>query len=710
MKFNKIINIAAFCVMLLASCQEHDITDCTEGYLDLTVTCDETLQIVPVSKSDDNQQTINLTVYDSKDNVVAQWADIAQITEPVQLLTGKYKAVATYGEETYPVAFDSPFYSGETEFSIRPNVITSANVVCTLTSLKVTVDMSDEIIDNFDYSLTVSNGAGELVYDEETLDCEGYFALTDHIEWTLVLVNAKNEIFTFSDRYDGVTAAQHYALSFSIEHEVEVPQGAADFKIRVDDSLNEPKYHDVVVIIDKNAPSVTGPDIISRYMADMTDNAVITLNSSLPYTGIMLTHDDPALTTLGVPTENDIMTMTDFSVLAEAGIDVVATESIVTFDFTSLVNMLGIGSYSFTLTSTNTTEKEVVKEIRIEVLSSMGAVTLDPWAMFVYFKGSWLSERMPEDITLQYRMLGESQWNEVESTFLRFNTDRKEISGFVCGLDTHTSYDLRLASKSEAGEILSTMTEDDPQLYNFSFDEWCSENGGAPYASNADPKIWDTANPGTKSMNVYPTTQETDDVIFGSAVRMESTYASMLGIGKFAAGNIYTGQFLEADLSSMGAMLKWGVAFTGRPLGLKGHYKYTPKQINYTTSGYKDLEGQMDICQIQAALADWTAPFDVNTGTNTFVEFSKSNKTILAHNEWVTGSTEGQWLPFDFYLTYRNVKTRPSYVIVSACASRYGDYFTGATGSVMLIDEFSFIYDPMELSEEDRTTFFSLFK
>ena len=710
MKFNKIINIAAFCVMLLASCQEHDMSDCTRGYLDLTVTCDENLQIVPISKSDDNQQTINLTVYDSKDEVVAQWDDIAQITAPVQLLTGRYKAVATYGEEAYPVAFDSPFYTGETEFTIRPDIIASANVICTLTSLKVTAEMASEITDDFDYTLIVSNGLGELVFDDETIDCEGYFAVTDHIEWTLVLVNAENESFTFSDRYESVTATQHYALTFSIENDTDAPEGAADFQIRVDDSLNEPKYHDVVVVIDKNAPSVTGPDVISRYMADVTANAVVTLNSSLPYTAIMLTHDDPALTAAGVPTENDIMTMSDFTVLEQAGIEVVVTESIVTFDFTQLANTLGIGNYSFTLTSANTTEKEVAKEIRIEVLSSMGTVTLDPWAMFIYFKGTWLSDSIPDGMTLQYRILGESQWNEVESAFLRFNTDKKEVSGFVCGLDMFTSYDLRLASESEAGDIIPAMTEDAPQLYNFSFDEWCSENGQAPYASNAAAKTWDTANGGTKTMSVYPTTQETTDVVSGSAVRMESTYASMLGIGKFAAGNIYTGQFLEADISSMGAKLDWGVPFAGRPVGLKGYYKYAPQQINYTTSGYNDLEGQMDVCQIQAALTDWTAPFKVNTGTNTFVEFSKSNKSILAHNDMVTGSTEGQWLPFNFYLVYRNIKTRPSYVVVSACASRYGDYFTGGLGSTMLIDEFQFIYDPMELSEEDRTTFFSLFK
>jgi hypothetical protein len=62
------------------------------------------------------------------------------------------------------------------------------------------------------------------------------------------------------------------------------------------------------------------------------------------------------------------------------------------------------------------------------------------------------------------------------------------------------------------------------------------------------------------------------------------------------------------------------------------------------------------------------------------------------------------------YLSYRNITTRPTYVIVAACASRYGDYFTGGKGSVMWVDEFEFVYDPMDLSEEDRNAFFALFK
>ena len=35
----------------------------------------------------------------------------------------------------------------------------------------------------------------------------------------------------------------------------------------------------------------------------------------------------------------------------------------------------------------------------------------------------------------------------------------------------------------------------------------------------------------------------------------------------------------------------------------------------------------------------------------------------------------------------------PTYIVVVASASKYGDYFTGGDGSVLFIDDFSLEYD-----------------
>ena len=36
-------------------------------------------------------------------------------------------------------------------------------------------------------------------------------------------------------------------------------------------------------------------------------------------------------------------------------------------------------------------------------------------------------------------------------------------------------------------------------------------------------------------------------------------------------------------------------------------------------------------------------------------------------------------------------------IVIVAAASKYGDFFTGGKGTVLYLDEFSFVYDPAEL-------------
>ena len=57
---------------------------------------------------------------------------------------------------------------------------------------------------------------------------------------------------------------------------------------------------------------------------------------------------------------------------------------------------------------------------------------------------------------------------------------------------------------------------------------------------------------------------------------------------------------------------------------------------------------------------------------------------------------------------YRSNTRIPKYIVVAGASSRYGDYFTGGRGSVLLIDEFELIYDPAELTTDEYARTFSL--
>ena len=182
-----------------------------------------------------------------------------------------------------------------------------------------------------------------------------------------------------------------------------------------------------------------------------------------------------------------------------------------------------------------------------------------------------------------------------------------------------------------------------------------------------------------------------------SAVKLES----MTAFGIMAAGNIYTGAFQKV-IGMSGAALEWGTPFTSRPLALKGYFDYAPKTIDMADSAHESLKGQTDICQIQIFLTDRADKFQINTSDGKFVDVNGND--IIAYGKVessvATSTKEGLvngYEPFTIKLEYRSTTRKPTQIVIVGAASKYGDYFTGGKGSVLYLDEFSFVYDPAEL-------------
>jgi hypothetical protein len=114
------------------------------------------------------------------------------------------------------------------------------------------------------------------------------------------------------------------------------------------------------------------------------------------------------------------------------------------------------------------------------------------------------------------------------------------------------------------------------------------------------------------------------------------------------------------------------------------------------------MSGQMDNCSIKIYLTDWTTMFRVNTSTGTFL--SDDDPSIIAIGDLHTNETTDGYVQFTLPLQYRNTGKTPSMILIAATASRLGDYFTGGVGSVLLLDEFSLVYDAEELTESERET------
>lgn len=689
------------------------------GYVDIDVRLDrnaEDIEFDAVSsdvsvKSTGESSPIAMAIYRSgSDEPVEVIEDCASVLEPLKLKTGHYTAVATCGEslsEGSAAAFDSPFYSDTETFVIKNGVSETLDMTLVLDAVKVTTKFSEEIRENFQsYVLTVSNGVSELVFSslDETVDKEGYFAVTGTLEWSLALTNNDGKVYeTLTGSYEEVKPKQHYALSFRMAEKQ--PEGGAVISIVVDDSMTE-KVHDILLDFSlKDKPEISASfsldSPLSFYTGDASEK-ILYVNLKHPATSFLISHDDEGLAAAGLPEEVELVDASGetLSSLAGLGITVPSVTAEVLnpeIDLTGFFASLPAGTYGFEVFVQNNAEGELLQEIVVEVKPVAETLPANAWARFAYLSGRWLTEDQPEGLGFQYRT-GDEEWTNVDAD-VTVNAESKTFVAELHGLAAGAQYEYRAvtAAFSENQPVQFT-TETEQVVPNMNFDSWYQDGSVWYPDADADNFYWDTANKGSSMAKLTPTApEETHLAVTGEgkkAAKLESMYANLGIVKVFAAGNIYTGKFGETkiSISNPGATLDWGVPFTSRPLALKGFYDYSPKTVDQ--GSYNDMSGKTDIGQIQIILTDWDKPFTINTQDKTFVDVN--DERIIAYASLDLGQTDG-YQPFTLELEYRDRIRIPKYIVIVAAASKYGDYFTGGVGSTLYLDEFSFVYDPAEL-------------
>lgn len=689
------------------------------GYVDIDVRLDRNLEDIEFDavsgdvsvKSAGESSPIALAIYRSgSDEPVEVIEDCASVLEPLKLKTGHYTAVATCGEslsEGSAAAFDSPFYSDTETFVIKNGVSETLDMTLVLDAVKVTAEFSEEIQNNFQrYVLTVSNGVSELVFSnlDGTVDKDGYFAVTGTLEWSLALTNKDGEDYeTLTGSYEEVKPKQHYALSFRMAEKQ--PEGGAVISIVVDDSMTE-KVHDILLDFSvKDKPEISASFSLDSPLSFHTGDAsekILYLNLKHPATSFLISHDDEGLVAAGLPGEVELVNASEEILSSLAGLGITApsvTAEVLNpeIDLTGFFSSLPAGTYGFEIFVQNDAEGELLQEISFEVKPVVETLTANAWARFATLSGRWLTEDQPEGLGFQYRT-GDEEWTNVDAD-VTVNAEAKTFEAELHGLAAGTQYEYRAVTAAfRENQPVQFTTETEDVLHNMGFDQWYMDGKAPMPNASADYKIWDSANPGSASFNIVPTTQETSNLaVTGenkSAAKLTTLSAPIVGL---AAGNIYTGRFegTVGGIIPSGAALEWGVPFTSRPLALKGFYDYRPVAIDVAKDPYTDIKGQTDIGQIQFILTDWDAPFRIDTSAGTFVDVENDGH-IIAYATLDLGQTDG-YQPFTLELEYRDRTRTPKYVVIVAAASKYGDYFTGGVGSTLYLDEFSFVYDPAEL-------------
>lgn len=211
-------------------------------------------------------------------------------------------------------------------------------------------------------------------------------------------------------------------------------------------------------------------------------------------------------------------------------------------------------------------------------------------------------------------------------------------------------------------------------------------------------KWWCSGNKGstTLSPKYSVTMPDYEEKVEGkSSLKMASTYV----IIKFAAGNVFTGEYVETNLLKGSGTINFGRPYHETPSKLSLWLKYqsgviSEKTLNDKPEGDPVKVGDKDRASVWIALGDWDykiyggteiCPVQVNTADkSTF--FNPDSDAVIAYGCFVQEDSTDGWIKIEVPLEYRSDRT-PTHIIISAAASMLGDYFTGSADSILWIDD-----------------------
>lgn len=359
-------------------------------------------------------------------------------------------------------------------------------------------------------------------------------------------------------------------------------------------------------------------------------------------------------------------------------------------------------------------------DVSTEASTQLEAQPANAWSNFAYLEGGVASsegELDPAAMRFEYKTTDTEEWQTCSATY---KNESQKYTATLTGLTPATQYNYRLVYEKDgsayASDIVTFTTEDAQTLPNGNMDNWYKSGktwypvSESDYSANGG-SFWDSSNPGTTTgagalVNVNPTQGNSTTVhtAGGQSAELKSQYASAFGIGKFAAASLYTGKF-NSLVGTNGAKIDFGQKFTARPIGLHGWFHYTNGKIDYrgnnTPEGVAEI-GSDDLCSIYMAIAKAPHQLD-NTNLSTFFDL-ENDENIIAYGELPDAeavSTNGEWKEFTITLKYKDITPLAEYYLIIVCSSsKYGDYFTGSTGSTMYIDDLELVYGQPTTAQE----------
>ncbi|MFI3239435.1 MAG: PCMD domain-containing protein [Bacteroidales bacterium] len=320
--------------------------------------------------------------------------------------------------------------------------------------------------------------------------------------------------------------------------------------------------------------------------------------------------------------------------------------------------------------------------------SSVTTSSVDAWTNLIWAYGEAQADK---DNGFEYKASEATDWIRVADTAII--SDGGSFKACITNLNANSAYVVRAYSDEDYGDEVEVETAGYLEIPNASFDNWW-KNGNIwnPWSEDGE-SFWDTGNEGSSTLGSSNSTPSEDTWNGGGGYSAElaSKFVGIGIIGKAAAGSIFTGDFVAVDGTN--GILSFGREFDGRPTKLKGYFKYNCSDINYTSTDYSYMMGEPDTASIYIALTDWSTPLEIRTNPSNRQLFDPKDSGVIAYGAVEYGYTVSNFTEFEIELDYNDTDRVPTYILIVASASKYGDYFTIGSSSTLYVDNFSLEWD-----------------
>lgn len=726
MKHYYIIFFLVGTILSLVSCKEDTGIAETEGILKLSVGVSDKVEVVSRSLAEEEQNVLGenckIRIY-SGETLVQKYQGIDNMPAEIALANGNYSVRVTAGDSV-AASFEQRFFEGIKEFAIAKGETSTVEVNCGIANTVVAIawDQSLQQVFKDDCQVTITSATGELVYSSANADAKGYFSLPEDNRKLTCKFSATTlggEEYVRTTELSDVKDATLYNLTYSYSSIEQGPTGGAALQIQIDET---PLVEEEHVITIKQRPVITCKDG-EETTYDLEQPMYLELNAQKDFyvqvatsstLKSLIIHNEHFLE-WGFWNQFDMLSLEgQEEALKQFGISVSEKKQTLTGDVWTILfakklvaQMTGTeGSVSTTIEAVDDAGKS--RKVVWNIVASNATVVTDEiipyevWTSKATLRGTVTTalESVPK---FRYRAKNTADWTTVEATLVE-----KAFSKEITGLTPGTTYEYQAMDGEKASSITYEFTTETA---------FQPENAGFEYTSGSVPTLiygsgqnmwWDTGNHGSAKASTDLTTPDTSVKHSGNqSLLLASKKPNIMGIGKFAAGNLFAGKYLDTDFTD--GVLGWGRPCTSRPKALKVWVRYEPGIVD--EGGDHIADGETDQGIIYVAVGDWagqeavgeTWPFVVRTKKSSSL-FSTAKGTysgdgIIAYGEKIfteaykDGENMKELTIELYYDSYGGTQRKPTSIIIVSSASRYGDYFEGSTSSRMWLDDMELIYE-----------------